>query len=54
MVAVTEELKVFLETFVKSQSYFLDGKGTIDSYSNYQAVSDSGWLFACVYYEKNQ
>ena len=54
MVAVTEELKVFLEKYVKAQSYFLDGKGTIDMYSGYQAVSDSGWLYACIYYEAKQ
>ena len=54
MVAVTEELQIFLEGFTRKSTYFYDGKGTLDSkpYNgiNYQAVSDSGWLFACVYY----
>ncbi len=55
MVAVTEELKVFLEEFVKSKNYFLDGEGFLDSDAvdgkYYQAVNDSGWLFTCTYYE---
>ncbi len=55
MVAVTEELKLFLESFVNGQTYFLDGEGYLDSTAingiYYQAVGDSGWLFACAYYE---
>ena len=56
MVAVTEELKEFLVGYCKKQTFFYDGKGTMETSpvggKYYQAVGDSGWLFACAYYEK--
>lgn len=56
LVPVTEELKVFLDEYCKKKTFFFDGKGYIDMSTvggyNYQAVGDSGWLFACAYYEE--
>lgn len=57
MVAVTAELKEFLLGYCEKQIFFYDGRGTLeDGPINgvyYQAVGESGWLFACAYYEQN-
>ena len=56
MVPVTAELQKFLSDFCMQRQYFYDGKGHVDGSawegSFYQAVGDSGWLFACAYYKK--
>lgn len=55
MVAVTSELKEFLSLYCESQQFFYDGQGSLEKNPvdgrNYQAKGDSGWLFACAYYE---
>lgn len=55
MVAVTEELQKFLLGYCEKQMFFYDGQGSIEKKKfngfNYQAVGESGWLFACAYYE---
>ena len=53
LVAVTEDLKKFLEAYCKKEMFFWDGRGDFEKNSNYQAVGESGWLFGCVYYEAN-
>ncbi len=45
---VTEELKVFLQEFAISQSYFQDGNGMAEDY--YDASESEMWLFAVGYY----
>ncbi len=56
LVPVTEELKEFLAAYSSKQTFFYDGKGTLESSpingKHYQAVLGSDWLFACAYYEK--
>lgn len=57
MAAVTEELREFLDGYCYKQTFFYDGKGTMENTlingKYFQAVGESGWLFACAYYEKN-
>lgn len=48
---VTEELKEFLLAFANKQTFFFDGLGELEQ-KGYQAVGNSGWLFACAYYEE--
>ncbi len=54
MVPVTEELKEFLAGYSQKQTFFYDGRGTLETspFENkyYQAVKGSDWLFACAYY----
>lgn len=56
MVAVTAELKDFLLGYSSKQTFFYDGRGTLETNMTngkyFQAVGESGWLFACAYYEK--
>jgi len=56
MVPVTEELRDFLVGYSNKEMFFWDGLGTLEKspYNGayYQAVGDSGWLFACAYFEK--
>ena len=53
---VTQELYEFLLGYCHKETLFYDGKGTIEnrvfSGKTFQAIGDSGWLFACAYYEK--
>lgn len=55
MVAVTEELREFLIDICKKGFFFKDGEGAIDGTTiggrRYQAVGESAWLIACIYYE---
>jgi len=55
MVPVTEELKEFLLGYCNKELFFRDGAGTLEKNpiggKYYQAVGDSGWLFACAYYQ---
>lgn len=55
MVPVTEELKEFLAAYSQKQTFFYDGKGTLENEPfngrYYQAVKGSDWLFACAYYQ---
>lgn len=55
-VAVTEELREFLQGYATKQNYFYDGRGTLEATATggkyYQAKGEAGWLFACSYYEK--
>ncbi len=57
LVPVTEELRDFLLGYCFNNQYFYDGLGSLEKApvngNYYQAVGDSGWLFACAYYEKN-
>ncbi len=57
MVPVTRELQEFLLGYCQKESFFRDGTGTLEKRlfngNYYQAVGDSGWLFACAYYESN-
>ncbi|MBQ7347476.1 MAG: hypothetical protein IJW55_05920 [Clostridia bacterium] len=57
MVPVTEELQKFLAGYCQKETLFYDGKGTLETSAvngkYFQAVGDSGWLFACAYYEPN-
>ena len=57
LVPVTEELRDFLLGYCFNNQYFYDGLGSLEKApvngKYYQAVGDSGWLFACAYYEKN-
>lgn len=56
MVAVTAELKDFLLGYSSKQTFFYDGRGSLETSMTggkyFQAVGESGWLFACAYYEK--
>ena len=49
-VPVTAELREFLLGYANKQTFFYDGRGSMEE-KGYQAVGDSGWLFACAYYE---
>lgn len=55
-VALTPELKEFLLGYSSKQSFFFDGNGTFEKNpvggKYYQAKGESGWLFACSYYEE--
>ena len=57
MVAVTEDLKTFLTAYCKKEMFFWDGRGVYErepiNGKFFQAIGDSGWLFACAYYENN-
>lgn len=57
MAPVTKELRDFLQAYCMKQQFFWDGKGTVENQivggKMFQAVGESGWLFACAYYEKN-
>ena len=57
LVPVTEELREFLLAYCLKEQFFYDGLGSIEKNPvngiYYQSVGDSGWLFACAYYEKN-
>ncbi len=50
-VAVTPELKEFLQGYASKENFFWDGQGSLEK-RGYQAVGESGWLFGCSYYEK--
>ncbi len=54
MVPVTRELQEFLLGYCKKQTFFYDGQGSLENRliggKYFQAVGDSGWLFACAYY----
>ncbi len=52
--AVTEELRIFLQSYSTSQLLFCDGNGWVESNPNIKIYSneDDQWLFACAYYEK--
>lgn len=56
LVPVTQDIQDFLLAYCKKQQFFYDGKGTMENVliddKYFQAVGDSGWLFACAYYEK--
>lgn len=56
LVPVTEELQKFLQAYCMKEILFYDGKGTLETQPfggrYFQAVGESGWLFACVYYQK--
>jgi len=56
LVPVTEDLKTFLMGYCEKTVFFRDGLGTMENTPVngriYQAVSKSGWLFACAYYEQ--
>ena len=56
MVPVTQELKEFFAAYCKKEIFFYDGSGTLENRlidgKYFQAVRESGWLFACAYYEK--
>lgn len=51
-VPVTEEMKLFLQSFSVSQRYFADGNGWVETNPTYavDAPEDSQWLWACGYY----
>lgn len=55
MVPVTKDIKNFLLAYCQKQTFFYDGKGTLENQridgKYFQAVGDSGWLFGCAYYE---
>ena len=53
-VAVSEELKVFLERLNIAQRYFADGEGWMENHEtiHVDAADDSMWLFPCFYFEK--
>lgn len=57
MVPVTEDIRNFLLAYSQKQTFFYDGKGTLEdklvSGKYFQAVGDSGWLFGCAYYAEN-
>ena len=56
LVPVTKELRDFLLAYCLNEQYFYDGTGSLEKAPingiYYQAIGDSGWLFACAYYEK--
>ena len=53
---VTKEIRDFLYAYCMKESFFYDGTGTFERTQvggrYFQAVDESGWLFACAYYEK--
>ncbi|MBQ7907366.1 MAG: hypothetical protein IJ309_05260 [Clostridia bacterium] len=56
LVPVTQELREFFQYYCTKETFFYDGTGRyerepIDGIS-YQSVGESGWLFACAYYDK--
>lgn len=57
LVPVTEELKEFFQSYCTKEVFFYDGTGRFEREpidgKSYQSVGESGWLFACAYYEKN-
>lgn len=54
LVPVTEDVQKFLLAYSTKQNFFRDGKGTWENVKldgkYFQAIGDSGWLFACAYY----
>ncbi len=56
MVPVTEDIRNFLLAYCQKQTFFYDGKGTLEDRpvggKYFQAVGDSGWLFGCAYYRE--
>lgn len=54
MVAVTEELRDFIVDLFEAREFFNDGEGSLERENlggkYYQAVGESSWLIACVYY----
>ena len=56
LVPVTKELRDFLYAYCMKEIFFYDGSGRFEREAIdgklYQAVDESGWLFACAYYEK--
>ena len=56
LVPVTEELRDFLLAYCMKEQFFYDGLGSAEKNvidgKRFQAVGESGWLFACAYYEK--
>lgn len=57
LVPVTKELQTFLQAYCKKETLFYDGKGTLETIAidgkHFQAIDESGWLFACAYYLPN-
>lgn len=55
LVPVTQDIKDFLLAYSQKQMFFYDGKGTQENVridgKYFQSVGDSGWMFACAYYE---
>lgn len=54
MYGVTEELKIFLQSYSIAQLLFFDGNGFVETNEdrNVYAEEDDQWLFACAYYKK--
>ena len=56
LVPVTKELKEFFQAYSTKEVFFYDGTGRFEREpidgKSYQAIGESGWLFACAYYEK--
>ena len=56
LVPVTKDIRDFLLAYSQKQMFFYDGKGSQENVmidgKYFQAVGDSGWLFACAYYEQ--
>lgn len=56
LVPVTPELRDFLYAYNDKQKFFNDGTGNLETTGLggklYQSVGESGWLFACAYYEE--
>lgn len=56
LVPVTKELKEFFQYYCAKEQFFYDGTGRLEREpfegKSYQSIGDSGWLFACAYYEK--
>ena len=54
LVPVTAEIQQFLAGYCGKADFFRDGQGSLENKITngryYQAVGDSGWLFACAYY----
>lgn len=56
LVPVTKELKEFFQGYCTKELFFYDGTGRLEREpvdgKKYQSIGESGWLFACAYYEK--
>lgn len=52
LVPVTGQLRDFLYAYCVKETFFYDGTGRLETGYGYQAVGESGWLFACAYYEE--
>ncbi|MBQ7353192.1 MAG: hypothetical protein IJW54_04215 [Clostridia bacterium] len=56
LVPVTKELRDFFQNYCTKEIFFYDGTGRFErepfNGKYFQSVGESGWLFACAYYEK--